>query len=169
MLLLPRILLLAATLAMALISGFFYAYGSSVLLGLDELTPAEAVKTMQAINARVRNWMFAPSFFGALGLTAFAAVSFALVRRWTVCAWVTIALALYGSGAFLVTLGVSVPLNEQLERVNPAAPDIARIAAEYFAPWRFWNWVRTFASIVAVAALAMAWREDGRRAGEVGL
>ena len=121
---------------------------------------------MQAINARVRNWMLAPSFFGSLGLTALAAITFASVRRWMVCAWVTTAFALYGLGAFLVTLGISVPLNEQLARVNPGATDIAQIALEYFMPWRFWNWVRTFASIVAVAALAMAWREDGRRLGE---
>ena len=94
MLLLSRILLLAATLAMTLIAGFFYAYGSSVLVGLDALAPAEAVKAMQAINARVRNWMFAPSFFCALGLTALAAITFAFVRRWMVCAWVTTALAL---------------------------------------------------------------------------
>jgi uncharacterized membrane protein len=61
-----------------------------------------------------------------------------------------------------VTLWVSVPLNEQLARVNPADAKIAQIAAEYFAPWRFWNWVRTLASVMAVTALVMAWREEGR-------
>jgi uncharacterized membrane protein len=79
-----------------------------------------------------------------------------------VCAWLLIALILYAVGAFLVTLAISVPLNEQLARVNPANAEIPRIAADYFAPWRLWNWVRTFASTAAVVALAMAWREDGR-------
>lgn len=53
MLLASRLMLLLATIAMALIAGFFYAYGCSVLLGLDELPPGDAVRAMQAINARV--------------------------------------------------------------------------------------------------------------------
>lgn len=162
MLVVSRALLLAAIVAMALIAGFFYAYGCSVLLGLDDLSLADAVKTMQAINARVRNWMFAPSFFGALVLAALALAGFVMLRLWKASAWVLAALLLYGLGAFVVTLAISVPLNEQLARANPASPDIASVAAEYFAPWRLWNWVRTFASAAAVAALAMAWREDGR-------
>lgn len=46
---------------------------------------------------------------------------------------------------------------------QPTDVDIVRIAADYFTPWRFWNWVRAFASTGAVAALAMVWREGGRR------
>jgi uncharacterized membrane protein len=143
-------------------AGFFYAYGSSVLLGLDELPPSESVRAMQAINARVRNWMFAPSFFGSLGLTALALAGFAMMCRWKV-AWIAAALILYGVGAFLVTLWVSVPLNVQLARVDPRHEKIAQIAAEYFEAWRCWNWVRTLAGAFAVAALAMACREDGRQ------
>jgi uncharacterized membrane protein len=48
-------------------------------------------------------------------------------------------------------------MNEQLARANPADPNIAQIAADYFAPWRHWNWVRTVASTAALGALAMAW------------
>jgi hypothetical protein len=55
---------------------------------------------MQAINARVRNWMFAPSFFGSPALPALALAAFAFLRRWAVCPWVGAALALYGLGAF---------------------------------------------------------------------
>jgi len=46
------------------IAGFFYAYTSSVMRGLDAIPAAHAIVAMQGINATVRNWVFAPAFFG---------------------------------------------------------------------------------------------------------
>jgi uncharacterized membrane protein len=60
---------LALTLAIlttGLISGFFYAYACSVTLGLALLPDEQYVEAMQAINATVRNGLFAVSFFGAV-------------------------------------------------------------------------------------------------------
>src|ERR671916_2905068 len=56
----------AATLTTGLISGFFYAYACSVTLGLALLPDEQYVEAMQAINATVRNGVFAFSFFGAV-------------------------------------------------------------------------------------------------------
>jgi hypothetical protein len=58
--------LIAATLTTGLIGGFFYAYACSVSLGLALLSDERYVAAMQAINATVRNGMFAFSFFGAV-------------------------------------------------------------------------------------------------------
>ena len=58
--------LVAATLTTGLIGGFFYAYACSVSLGLALLSDERYVVAMQAINATVRNGMFAFSFFGAV-------------------------------------------------------------------------------------------------------
>ncbi|EFG2885686.1 hypothetical protein BO068_004877, partial [Escherichia coli] len=46
------------------IAGFFYAYSSSVMRGLDATDPRAAIAAMQGINATVRNAFFAPAFFG---------------------------------------------------------------------------------------------------------
>lgn len=146
---------------MALVAGFFYAYGSSVLIGLDALPPRDAVRAMQAINLHVRNWIFGPSFFGSLILPVITLLFAVPARRWSVAGWVAAAALLYGFGAFLLTLQINVPLNEALARVDPDQADIARIAREYFEPWRFWNWVRTLASTLALVCLMLAWREDG--------
>ncbi len=54
-----------AVLTTGLISGFFYAYACSVTLGLALLPDEQYVEAMQAINATVRNGVFAFSFFGA--------------------------------------------------------------------------------------------------------
>src|SRR4028119_1583110 len=57
--------LMALTLVLTgAIAGFFYAYTSSVMRGLDAIPAAHAIVAMQGINATVRNWIFAPAFFG---------------------------------------------------------------------------------------------------------
>jgi uncharacterized membrane protein len=58
--------LAGATFTTGLISGFFYAYMCSVTRGLTLLPDAQYVAAMQAINATVRNAVFAFSFFGAV-------------------------------------------------------------------------------------------------------
>src|SRR5918995_7459618 len=55
-----------ALLTTGLISGFFYAYACSVTLGLALLPDEQYIDAMQAINATVRNGVFAFSFFGAV-------------------------------------------------------------------------------------------------------
>ena len=58
--------LILATLTTGLISGFFYAYACSVTLGLALLPDEQYIEAMKAINATVRNGVFAFSFFGAV-------------------------------------------------------------------------------------------------------
>jgi uncharacterized membrane protein len=61
------VLLVASTLTVALMAGFFYAYACSVMVGLDRVDDRTFIVTMQWINATVRNAAFAPAFFGSLG------------------------------------------------------------------------------------------------------
>jgi uncharacterized membrane protein len=156
------VLLVVATVLMGLIAGFFYAYACSVMLGLDRVGDRAFIDTMQQINATVRNAGFAPSFFGSLVVTAVLAVLL-LVRRHPVRWWVTAAALLY-LGAFLVTFGVSVPLNEDLAAAGPAdqIADPAGVRDDYEVPWVTWNLVRTVLSTAALAALAWASLQFGR-------
>ena len=69
-------LTLTALLLTAALFGFFYAWVCSTMWGLDAADPRVAMAAMQAMNASVRNAVFAPSFFGAapvLALTALVA------------------------------------------------------------------------------------------------
>jgi uncharacterized membrane protein len=143
-----------ATLTTGLISGFFYAYACSVTLGLALLPDEQYIEAMQAINATVRNGLFAFSFFGAvLALLLALAVHLPRLRSRR---FVLIALAavLYIGGGFMGTFLVNVPMNEELARVDEAAPAaLAQIRAEYESPWNFWNGVRTVFSSLALLAL----------------
>jgi uncharacterized membrane protein len=143
-----------ATLTTGLISGFFYAYACSVTLGLALLPDEQYIEAMQAINATVRNGLFAFGFFGAvLALLLALAVHLPRLRSRR---FVLIALAavLYIGGGFMGTFLVNVSMNEELARVGEAAPAaLAQIRAEYEGPWNFWNGVRTVFSSLALLAL----------------
>jgi uncharacterized membrane protein len=146
---------------MGLIAGLFYA-GSTALVGFDAIPKADAIRAMQIINAHFRNWLFAAGFFGALAVPVLAMISFSVVRRWPVAGWVLAGLLSYLVGAFGITLLLSIPLNESLVVVDADRGNFTAITEAYFDSWRFWNWVRIFASLLALGFLVMAFREEGR-------
>jgi uncharacterized membrane protein len=145
-----------ATLTTGLISGFFYAYASSVTLGHALLPDQQYVEAMQAINATVRNGVFAFSFFGAVVSLLVALAVHAPRPRSRRFVLVVLAAVLYIGGGFMVTFLINVPMNEELARVSvgefsPAA--LARIREGYEGSWNFWNGVRTVFSTLAFLAL----------------
>ena len=145
--------LAAATLTTGLISGFFYAYACSVTLGLALLPDDQYVSAMQAINATVRNGVFAFSFFGAV-LTLFLALVLHSTRpRSRRFMLVALAVVLYIGGGFMVTFLVNVPMNEELSRAGEAGANLAQVRAGYEGLWNFWNGVRTVFSSLSFLAL----------------
>ena len=148
--------LMLATLTTGIISGFFYAYTSSVTLGNALLPDEQYIEAMQAINATVRNGVFALSFFGAVVSLVLALAVHAPRPRSRRFVLVVLAAVLYIGGGFMVTFLVNVPMNEELARVSvselgPAA--LERVRGGYEGPWNFWNGVRTVFSSLAFLAL----------------
>ena len=139
-------MIFVSTLLSAAIFGFFYAWVCSTMWGLDAADPRVAIAAMQAMNASVRNVVFAPAFF-ATPVVLVLAAALALARRLPRAALLFgVAALVYAAGALAPTLLVNVPMNEALAAVDPAAPDAAAIWSEYSRPWQFWNQVRTAAS-----------------------
>ena len=146
-----------ATLTTGLISGFFYAYACSVTLGLALLPDGQYVEAMQAINATVRNGLFAFGFFGAALSLLLALAAHAPRPRSRRFVLIALACVLYIGGGFMVTFLVNVPMNEELARVGEASPmALAQVRAGYEGPWNFWNGVRTVFSSLAFVALVGA-------------
>jgi uncharacterized membrane protein len=150
------VLLAASTILVGLMAGFFYAYACSVMVGLDRVDDRTFIVTMQWINATVRNAAFAPAFFGSLVLTIAAAVV-ALVSGHSARGWIVAATVLYAA-AFLVTLTLNVPLNEQLAAAGPAdqISDPAAVRAAFEGPWVRWNLLRTGLTLGSLIALSIA-------------
>ncbi|WP_404400446.1 DUF1772 domain-containing protein [Pelagibacterium halotolerans] len=150
-----RPLFFAASLSLVLtgaIFGFFYAWICSTLWGLDAADPSVAIAAMQAMNASVRNIVFAPVFFGTpvvLLITAWLAhrqgsraVAMALVGAGVI----------YVFGGLVLTALVNVPMNQALANIHlPLDPGQAEaIWSAYSAPWQRWNIARTCASGAAL-------------------
>lgn len=132
--------------------GFFYAWVCSTMWGLDAAPPAVAIQAMQAMNASVRNAVFAPAFFGTpIALLVAAGLAFALGLRVSGAAFALGAIV-YLLGVFVVTMTVSVPMNEALAAVDVAAvTDKARaIWQDYSGPWQAWNTGRAVAAGVVL-------------------
>lgn len=136
------------------IFGFFYAWVCSTMWGLDAADPRVAIAAMQAMNASVRNVVFAPAFFG----TPFALLltSGLLLRDGFRGGALGFSLGgvIYLCCGMVLTMIVNVPMNEVLAGVTvPEDIEAARhIWAEYSGPWQVWNQIRTTASGIALLA-----------------
>ncbi len=133
--------------------GFFFAWTCSTMWGLDAADPNVAIAAMQAMNDSVRNWLFAPAFFGTPVLLACAAAVASRRRQRNVAICLALAGLLYVVGAMLPTFMVNVPLNEELAMLEvPLDPAAAQDAwRSYSGPWQDWNMVRTVAAGVVLA------------------
>lgn len=141
----------ASVLFAGAIFGFFYAWVCSTMWGLDAADPRVAIAAMQAMNASVRNAVFAPAFFG----TPFMMVAAALVLRGRAGVFFAGGGALYLLGGLILTMAINVPMNEALGALDvPADMDAARAIWEAYSPrWQVYNIART---VVSGAALLLA-------------
>ncbi|MEP3248497.1 MAG: anthrone oxygenase family protein [Sneathiella sp.] len=159
-----RIILIFPTLLlMGLMAGFFYAYSSSVMFGLDRLNDAAFIKAMQHINSAVRNGLFGVGFFGAAALSFVMTLLSLLELRKPSAILTLLACLFYGIGTFGVTVIKNVPLNTELGSVIIETTDtIEAIRRTYYADWTYYNDLRTQASVMAVILLMAALYRLGR-------
>jgi uncharacterized membrane protein len=118
-----RAALVAATMSVGLMAGVFGSYANSVMPGLGRTDDRTFVGAFQAIDRAIINPVFMAAFLGALVLTGLAVVLHLGQDSRPVLTWAMAALVLY-LVAFVVTIAVHVPLNDQIK----AAGDPARIA-----------------------------------------
>ncbi len=128
--------------------GFFYAWVCSTMWGLDAADPRVAIEAMQAMNASVRNAVFAPVFFGTPVVTGITAFVLYRADQGPAALWFALATAVIALLAVLLTMGINVPMNEALAQVAvPTDIDAARaIWLAYSPDWQFWNQLRTATS-----------------------
>lgn len=140
-------IVLSLTLSAA-IFGFFFAWVCSTMWGLDAADPRVAISAMQAMNASVRNAVFAPAFFGTpFALAVVAGLLLIRHHRRSAAAFAAAAI-LYFCLGLVLTMSVNVPMNEALAAI--AVPDDVESARaiwqDYSGPWQIWNQIRTVAS-----------------------
>jgi uncharacterized membrane protein len=150
----------AALVTMALVAGLIYTFSVAVMPNLADADDRTFVATVQRFN---ENPVFQLSFTGALALTVLAAVLQRLHGPGVAVGWTVVALVLYGI-VFAVTLGINVPLNDEIDRAGDPdrIADLADVRNQFEGPWVAANIVRTLVCTAAIAALARALLLHGR-------
>ena len=135
--------------------GFFFAWVCSTMWGLDSTDPNVAIAAMQAMNASVRNWVFAPAFFGTPVLLVVTALAALRLRKRRTATCFALAGLFYIVGAMVPTMTANVPLNEALALVETPLDPAGALEAwrNYSGAWQFWNTVR---AVLAGFVLALA-------------
>ncbi len=147
-----------ALLATGAIFGFFFAWVCSTLWGLDNADPKVAIEAMQAMNASVRNPVFALAFFGTPVFLAVAATVAWAAQARRAARLFGLACALYLAGGLALTMMASVPMNEALAAVRAPADAAAAgaIWSAYSAEWQLWNIARTAVCAVVLLLVGAA-------------
>lgn len=154
-----RLLSLLCALWFALMSGFFFAFSSTVMPGLALMPDEPGMRAMQAINIAVANPLFAAGFWVALLLAVVSGGAALALRR---PGWMFLlgGCLIYVAGAFLTTAGGNVPLNRALEVLSSDSPEGAAAWASYQPDWTFLNHIRMAAAFLAAAVVLVPFAHD---------
>jgi uncharacterized membrane protein len=157
------IVLAAATVAMGLIAGVYFAWGVAVMPGLSELDDRAFVEAAQELDDAIRNPLFFATFLAALVLPGVALYLQRSLGLRQATQWIVAALILYGIG-FLTTMAINEPLNNDLTDAGDPSriADVAGVREDFEDPWVAWHIVRTVLSTAALGALAYALVLHGR-------
>jgi uncharacterized membrane protein len=113
---LREVVLIAATMTMGLMAGVFGIYGNAIMPGLRRTDDRTFVAAFQSIDRAIINPAFMATFFGALALTALAALLNLTGDGRLLLPWIAAALVLY-LFVFVITIGVNVPRNNEIKAV----------------------------------------------------
>ena len=151
-----RLSALLALLLCGAIFGFYYAWVCSTMWGLDMAAPQVAVAAMQAMNASVRNAVFAPSFFGTPVVLLLTATLAWRDNRRPAAKGFALAAAIVAFGGVLLTMRFNVPMNEALALEAPQTPEAAEAIWQAYSPrWQMFNQIR--AALMGLALLITGW------------
>lgn len=140
----------------AVIGGVFSAFSEFVMSGLLRTTPAGGIEAMQHINRTVIRTQFVAGIFAIALFSILFAVYCATVFDGAAMIALVLAPLIYLPTVFGMTLFGNVPMNRQLERLDPTSPETEAYWAVYGRNWTRLNHVRTLGSILTAGVYLVA-------------
>ncbi len=142
-------LVIATLVGTGVVTGLLFAFSNFVLAAIAELPDEHAMFAMQRINERIINPIFLLLFLG----TPLACVGTMLTSGSAGAAQspLVVGAMLYLAGPLGITVLRNVPLNNRLAATP--AEDAATAWPEYVRRWQFWNHIRSYIGIAALAFL----------------
>lgn len=152
---LSAVLIAAGLVGNAMVSGFFWGWSVSAMLGLRRVDDRTYVTSMRSINRAILNPIFLVVFAGTLVALVAASVTTFIAGDSRRGVWITASMVAYAVGVFGVTAAGNVPLNDRLEAFDPTGADDdahqrARVA--YEGPW---NRLHVIRSVIGVLSVTM--------------
>ncbi len=156
-----EISLVAATVAVGLMAGLFYAFACAVMPGLRQADDHTLVTAMRRINVAILNGWFALAFGGGMVLTTLAGLLHLGGEGRPALGWIIAGFGLYVA-MLVITFAINVPLNDQLESSGtPDDPGELHTVRTRFEPtWVRWNIVRAWVNTAAFVCLTVALLES---------
>lgn len=151
-------LIFSAVIGAGLNAGLFFIFSICIMAALARLPAEQGIAAMQAINVVILNPLFLLAFMGtavlALILVAGGFVYGGPARFYLIAGGLV-----FLGGVILVTMIVSVPMNNALDALQPGSEEAARLwSSSYLVDWVRWNHMRTLSSIGALVCFVMAFR-----------
>jgi len=137
-------------------AGLLFAFSVAIIPGLRRLPAPQGIVSMNAFNDAILNPAFGLVFFVATAASVALAISAPFTWHQSGAVWRLVGGLLFFVGAFVVTMAINVPLNNELAAAEATSAGGARVWAHYQATWTLWNNIRTLAATAAAASLIRA-------------
>ena len=151
-----------------LTGGVFKAFSEFVMRGLAQAEPVSGIAAMQGINRTVLRTEFVFAILALGAITPIFALYAYFALDGTAAVLIVAAAAVYLPSALFMTILGNVPMNNRLERVDPASAEAAEYWAHYVSRWTALNHFRMLGCIVTGTLYALAALELGAATGRVG-
>ena len=150
------LILASAILFTGLMAGIFFTWSNAVKPGIGKLSDLEYLRSLQSMNRVILNNTFKVLFMGAILSVALVPIFYFSLYPSNIF-WVFVgAFVIYWVGAFGVTVGGNIPLNEILDKTDLESISLEEMKAlrdRIETKWNGLNLVRTIASTISFVLL----------------
>jgi len=140
------------------LAGIYFIFSNTIMKALAEMEPATGITVMQKINKIIINPGFMSLFMGAPVLSLYLVYMGWFGEVGEAAWWLLSGGLLIIIGNFVLTAAGNVPLNNELEAVEPRSEDGKRVWQKYLDRWVILNTFRSYATATAAAVLIVAVR-----------
>lgn len=151
------VLVVSGLVAAAISGGAFFAFSNFVMRALSKLPAPDAVSAMQSINREAPNPLFVIAIVGA-GLVGLPVAIAEVDNLDEASALFLVAGVGLSLAAFAITMGINVPKNNALDRLDTGSSSAVAYWPHYLTSWTRANTMRTVASLASTASYAL-WLE----------
>lgn len=149
-------IIIITALGSALMAGMFFTFSNFVMTALGQLPAPQGILAMQRINVVIMN----PLFFVAFAGTAILCLGLPFSLFWRAPhpneIYLVIACVCYILSVMLVTGIFNVPMNNELEAVEPNSSGASILWQRYLIVWTRWNHVRSIGALISTLCFILA-------------